>query len=289
MLSVAAAALINNIPVAHIHGGETTEGAFDEAIRHSITKMSHLHFTSTEDYRDRVIQLGEHPQRVFNVGAPGLENIRRLKLVERSELEDAIGVKLTSYNLLVTWHPATLELGNTKSQFQELLDALKEFDDVNVIFTKSNADTEGRLINKMIDNFTKENRDRAVSFTSLGQLLYLSAVKHVDGVVGNSSSGIIEAPSLRTGTVNIGDRQRGRVRATSVIDCAANRRSIVDALKRLFSAQFQEELLLAENPYSSGSGYTSDEIVGKLEAYPLEGILKKSFFDCSRPLFLGKQ
>ena len=207
LLAAASVALVAALPIAHIHGGEVTTGAFDEAIRHSITKMSHLHFTATERYRQRVIQLGEHPDRVFNVGAPGLDNIHRLKLLGRSALEEVIGMPLGSHSLLVTWHPVTLQPGRTREDFQILLNALNLLDDIKVIFTKANADTEGSIINQMIDDYVAERAGSAVAHTSLGQLNYLSTVKHVDGVVGNSSSGIIEAPSLCTGTVNIGGVQ----------------------------------------------------------------------------------
>ena len=280
LLAAASAALFATLPIAHIHGGEVTTGAFDEAIRHSITKMSHLHFTSTETYRQRVVQLGEHPDRVFNVGAPGLDNIHRLELLDRDALEEAIGLVLGSRSLLVTWHPVTLEPGKTQENFQALLNSLESLDDVRLIFTKANADTEGRVINRMIDDFVAARGDTTVVHTSLGQLRYLSTLKHVDGVVGNSSSGIIEAPSLCTGTVNIGDRQRGRVRAASIIDCDSNEKSITAALEALLSYEFQATLKDVENPH--GGGDVSEKIVEVLRAYPLTGILKKSFYDLPR-------
>ena len=279
LLAAASAALVGAMPIAHIHGGETTEGAFDEAIRHSISKMSHLHFTAAEVYRRRVIQLGEHPDTVFNVGAPGLENIKKLELLDRSTLEEAIRLELGERSVLVTWHPVTLEPGRSRRDFQTLLNTLDEVKNLKLIFTKPNADTEGRVIGHMIDDYVSSHPDKAVAHTSLGQLLYLSAVKHVDGVVGNSSSGIIEAPSLKTGTINIGDRQRGRVRATSVIDCKPDENSIKCGLKKLFSDQFRERLTDIENPY--GSGDVSTKIVEKLRTYPLNNILKKTFFDLS--------
>lgn len=277
LLSAASAALVAAVPIAHIHGGETTEGAFDEAIRHSISKMSHLHFTATESYRRRVIQLGEHPDTVFNVGAPGLEHIEKLDLLERAQLEEAIGLQLGGCSLLVTWHPVTLEPGKNFGNFKTLLDTLDEVKGLRLIFTKPNADTEGRTISKMIDDYVSSHSGQAVAHMSLGQLRYLSAVKHVDGVIGNSSSGIIEAPSLKTGTVNIGDRQRGRVRAESVIDCEPNADSIRVGLEKLFSHQFKERLLEVDNPY--GGGNVSKKIVDRLRTYPLTNILKKSFFD----------
>ena len=280
LLAAASVALVTALPIAHIHGGEVTTGAFDEAIRHSITKMSHLHFTATERYRQRVIQLGEDPGRVFNVGAPGLDNIRRLKLLDRSALEEVIGMSLGTHSLLVTWHPVTLEPDRTREDFQALLEALDLFNNVKLIFTKANADTEGRIINQMIDDYVAEQAGRAVAYTSLGQLLYLSTMKHVDGVVGNSSSGIIEAPSLCTGTVNIGDRQRGRVRAASVIDCDPDKKSIKAALETLLGDDFQGTLRDIENFY--GSGDVSEKIVEVLRGYSLMSILKKSFYDLPR-------
>ena len=277
LLAAASAALVAALPIAHIHGGEVTQGAFDEAIRHSISKMSHLHFTSTEAYRRRVIQLGEHPDRVFNVGAPGLDNIQRLKLLSRSELEGAIGMELGPRSLLVTWHPVTLEPGRTRTDCQALLTALDQVDGLKVIFTKANADTEGSIINQLIDEYVSDHSNQAVVHTSLGQVHYLSALKHVDGVVGNSSSGIIEAPSLQTGTVNIGDRQCGRVRADSVIDCEPTEESIRSALEQLFSQEFIEKLREVKNPH--GGGNVAGKIVKKLETHSIDNIIKKSFFD----------
>jgi GDP/UDP-N,N'-diacetylbacillosamine 2-epimerase (hydrolysing) len=278
LLSAASAALVAALPIAHIHGGEVTVGAFDEAIRHSITKMSHFHFTATESYRSRVIQLGEHPDRVFNVGAPGLDNIRRLALLDRAALEKALHLKLGSRNLLVTWHPVTLEPGKTQDDFQTLLNSLDQLQNVKLIFTKANADTEGRIVNQMIDEYVATRTSRATAHTSLGRLRYLSAMKHVDGVVGNSSSGIIEAPSLAIGTVNIGDRQRGRVRAASVIDCEPHEKSITTALEELFSSQFRDCLATTVNPYDGGDNVAGD-IVRTLNSCSLDGILKKSFYD----------
>src|SRR3989338_4133875 len=216
IFSAATAAMIARIPIAHIHGGETTEGAFDEAIRHSVTKMSHLHFVATEEYRQRGIQLGEDPKRVFNFGAPGLDNINNLHLLTKEEFEESIGFKLGMKNLLVTFHPVTLEQSTAKEQFQQLLFALDSLSDTHIIFTKANADTDGRIINYMIDSYVSANSNKSIAFTSLGQLRYLSALQNVDAVVGNSSSGLIEAPSFKIGTINIGDRQKGRIKAASV-------------------------------------------------------------------------
>jgi GDP/UDP-N,N'-diacetylbacillosamine 2-epimerase (hydrolysing) len=211
-LAFAIASFVNRIPIAHLYGGEATEGLIDEGIRHSITKLSYLHFTSTEEYRKRVIQLGEEPERVFNVGALGIDNIKKMKLLNKDEIESKLGIKFKSKNLLITYHPVTLKKDESEKEFKALLNVLREMEDTLFIFTKPNADTEGRRIIKLIEEFVKENNDKAIVFTSLGQLNYLSIMKYVDAVVGNSSSGIIEAPSLKVPTINIGDRQKGRIK-----------------------------------------------------------------------------
>jgi len=277
IFSAASAATVTRIPIAHIHGGETTEGAFDEPFRHSITKMAHLHFTATEQYRRRVIQLGEAPERVFNVGAAGIDNIKRLTLLQQNEFEDAINFKLGKRNLIVTFHPVTLEQSTSETQFQNLLMALDELEDICFIFTKANADTDGRIINAMIDTYVAKNPEKSVSFTSLGQLRYLSALQYVNGVVGNSSSGLLEVPSFKIGTVNIGDRQRGRVSAESVIDCAPGFLSIQAALETLFKKSFKEKLIDVINPYDGGGAAV--KIAKVVRRFSLDGILKKKFHD----------
>ncbi|MBS3964066.1 MAG: UDP-N-acetylglucosamine 2-epimerase (hydrolyzing), partial [Methylomonas sp.] len=219
IFAAAQAAMNLRIPLAHIHGGELSEGAVDDAIRHALTKLSHLHFTATETYRHRVIQLGEQPERVFNVGAPGLDNIHRLPLLDRAALEDSIGFRLGAKNFLVTFHPVTLEKQTAGEQFEALLQALDGFDDAHILFTHSNADADGRAMAGLIEAYRAKHPDRVAVFVSLGSVRYLSAMRHVDAVVGNSSSGIIEAPALGVATVNIGDRQRGRLCANSVIHC----------------------------------------------------------------------
>jgi len=274
-----AAAMIARIPVAHLHGGETTEGAFDESIRHCITKMSHLHFPATEEYRHRIIQLGEDPKRVFNVGALGVENIRKFEPISRAELESSLDFSFGRRNLLVTFHPVTLEKDGVESQFAALLDALDQLEDTHVIITFPNADPGGRVIGEMINGYVDSHPGTAMSAVSLGTERYLSVMSYVDGVVGNSSSGIIEAPSFRVGTINIGDRQRGRSRAASVINCAPDSTSITAALRELFSEEFQKVVKTVENPY--GDGYTSEGILRVLQEYPLEGILKKRFHETS--------
>jgi GDP/UDP-N,N'-diacetylbacillosamine 2-epimerase (hydrolysing) len=276
IFSAVAAATIACIPVAHAHGGETTEGAFDEAIRHSVTKMSHLHFVAAEEYRKRVIQLGEDPRRVFLVGGLGIDNIKKLPLLDRPALENALGFTLGRKNLLITFHPATLDKATPAEQMAELLRALSSLQDTSLIFTMPNADTGGRVLIDMIQRFVAEHPD-AHAHTSLGQLRYLSCIQHVDGVVGNSSSGLIEAPSFGKGTINIGDRQQGRLKAHSVIDCDPEQRSIASALEKLYSPAFQVMLASVRNPY--GNGGASEKVVQVLRDYPLESILKKPFHD----------
>jgi len=277
IFSAASAATVAKIPIAHISGGDTTEGAIDESFRHSITKMSHLHFTSTEVYRDRVIQLGEQPGRVFNVGAVGIDNIKKLNLLDRKEFEESIGFKLGKKNLLITFHPVTLETGTAQEQFANLLTVLGDLCDTHLIFTKSNSDTDGRIINEMIDKFVVNTPKRAIAFTSLGQLRYLSAMKYVDGVVGNSSSGLIEAPSFKKGTINIGDRQKGRIQAESVINSHTDIESIKGSIEFLCSDKFSNTVKNVSNPY--GNGGTSTKIVEMLRKYDMGDLLKKCFYD----------
>jgi GDP/UDP-N,N'-diacetylbacillosamine 2-epimerase (hydrolysing) len=276
IFAAVAAALIARVPVAHLHGGELTQGAFDEALRHSITKMAHLHFVAAEEYRRRVIQLGERPERVFLVGGLGVDSVRRLQLMERAALEQALDFKLGARSLLVTFHPATLASAPPARQMAELLAALAQLTDTNLIFTLPNADTAGNTLATMIERFVADHPN-ARAYASLGQLRYLSCMKHVDGVVGNSSSGLIEAPSLGKPTVNIGERQRGRLKAASVIDCEAQRDSIAAALQRLYAPDFQASLASVHNPY--GEGGAAERIVAVLRSEPLEGILQKEFHD----------
>ncbi|MDY0193549.1 MAG: UDP-N-acetylglucosamine 2-epimerase [Aliarcobacter butzleri] len=277
IFSAVSTAMISRIPVAHLHGGETTEGAFDEAIRHSITKMSHLHFTATQEYKNRVIQLGEQPDRVFNVGGMGIDNIKKLKLLTKDEFEDSINFKLNKKNILVTFHPVTLEISTAKEQFQELLNAIDELKETNIIFTKANSDTDGRVINQMIDEYVINNNKKSAVFTSLGQLRYLSALQYMDAVVGNSSSGLAEAPSFKIATINIGDRQKGRIKADSVIDCNPIKQDILESISKVYLKSFQNKLQMLENPY--GNGGSSKRIVNILKESNLSDIVKKSFYD----------
>jgi GDP/UDP-N,N'-diacetylbacillosamine 2-epimerase (hydrolysing) len=275
IFAAAAAASVARIPIAHAHGGETTEGAFDEALRHSITKMSHLHFVAAPEYCRRVVQMGEQPERVWVVGALGLDNLAKLKLLDRRQLEASLSFKLGHRNLLVTFHPVTLENATFEAQMIELLCALEAQEDTHLIFTMPNADTGGRLAIEMIERFVA-GHGNARAYVSLGEERYLSCIRHVDAVVGNSSSGLIEVPSFGKGTVNIGDRQRGRLKAQSVIDCVPERSAITAALQHLYSAGFQAQLSAARNPY--GEPGASDKVVAILRDYPLDGILKKVFY-----------
>lgn len=277
IFAAVAAALVARIPVAHLHGGETTEGAFDEALRHSISKMSHLHFVAAEEYRQRVIQLGEQPERVFLVGGLGIDAIKRTALLGRDALEASLDFQLGAKNLLITFHPVTLESQSSAQQMSQLLAALGQLgDDTHLIFTMPNADNGSRELARMVDDFVATHSN-ARAYASLGQLRYLSCMQQVDGVIGNSSSGLAEAPSLATGTVNIGDRQRGRLKAQSVIDCLPQRQAILDAINTLYTADFRQSIQTMVNPY--GYGGASQKIVQVLQDHPLDGILKKSFYD----------
>tara|TARA_B100000035_G_C21034686_1_gene570241 strand:+ start:3952 stop:5121 length:1170 start_codon:yes stop_codon:yes gene_type:complete len=276
ILSSVIAAMMARIPIAHLHGGESSEGLIDEPIRHSITKMSQLHFCATERYKSRIIQMGENPDRVFNVGGMGIENIKRLQLLSKTEFEQSTGVKIDKKNLLITFHPVTFEKNSSKKQFQEVLDAVTELNDTSLIFTKANSDIDGKVINQMIDEYAGRNSSNSYAFVSMGQLKYLSAMQFIDGIVGNSSSGLTEAPTFKIGTINIGDRQKGRIKAKSVIDCLPNKASIKNALKKLYSKDFQSNLSEVENPY--GDGCASKYIIETLKTIKLENILKKEFF-----------
>lgn len=273
----AAAALVALAPVAHLHGGERSEGAFDEAFRHSITKMSHLHFCAADEYKQRIIQLGENPQMVHNVGGMGIENIKKLKLLSKEEFEKSIEFHLAGKNLLVTFHPATLDGSSAQEQLAELLSALDALEQTHLIFTKANSDTDGKAINAMLEEFVRQNSHKAALFASLGQLRYLSALQFMDAVVGNSSSGLIEAPSFNIGTIDIGQRQMGRLKASSVIECDPTRASIDNALAKLYSSEFQESLKSVQNPY--GDGCASEKIVEVLKSIDLNNLIKKRFYD----------
>ena len=284
IFAAVATAMVACIPVAHLHGGETTEGAFDEAFRHSITKMSQLHFVAADEYKQRVIQLGEQPEHVFLVGGLGVDNIKRLKLLGRNALEADLGFKFGQKNLLITFHPETLENVSAVIQMQVLLDALANLEDTVLIFTMPNADTDGRALIEMVNQFSSQHAN-AYAFISLGQLRYLSCIAQVDAVVGNSSSGLTEVPSLKKGTINIGNRQRGRLQAASIINCEPQQESIADAIRTLYSRKFQASLREVCNPY--GDGGASEKIVNALKITNIQGIVKKSFYDLSKLTFEG--
>lgn len=277
-LAAATAAMIHRIPIAHIHGGELTLGAVDDAVRHSITKMSVLHFTSTEAYRKRVIQLGEEPGRVFNVGALGVENIKTQKLLDRKELAESICFNLDRPYVMVTFHPVTLENNTAGEQFENLLGVLDSMGEYQVIFTKANSDTDGRIINQKIDEYVSINRNSAAVFASLGMTRYLSALKHCEMVIGNSSSGIVEAPSFHIPTVNIGDRQKGRLKGKSVIDCGCTKREIESAVYAAQEMRRKNTLQNEKNPYEGRD--TSGTILRVIKDCMKEGInIKKQFCD----------
>lgn len=274
ILAAAQAALIAKLPVAHLCGGDITEGAFDDAIRHSITKMAHLHFVTNEPAARRVRQLGEDPKYIFNVGSPGIDNIKRVRLLERTEIERQLAMRFRARNLLVTFHPATLDLQPAPAQLEELLRGLDAIGPaVGVVATKSNADPEGRRLNQMLEQYAAE-RDNCYCFDSLGPQLYLSVMAQVDGVIGNSSSGLYEAPSLKRPTVNIGDRQKGRLRAASVIDCAPD----ASAIERAIRAAFELDCSQVSNPY--GNGNSVQRIVQVLKTIPdSQALIRKRFVD----------
>ncbi len=277
ILGAAAAALIANIPVAHLHGGELSLGAIDDSIRHAVTKMSHLHFTAAAEYKRRVIRMGEEPGRVFMVGGMGMDNIKRMSFLGRAEFEKAIDFRLGERNLLITYHPETLDHLMAGKQIDELLKALAKLKDTHFIFTQPNADTGHRAIVERIQSFVFKAGDQATLIKSMGQLNYLSAMKHVDAVVGNSSSGIIEAPGFRIGTLNIGHRQDGRIRAGSVIDCECTEGAILAGLETIYSPAFQEKLKTVKNPY--GTGGASEKVLDVLRGTDVKQLIPKKFYD----------
>lgn len=277
LLAASTAALFARLPIIHIHGGETTAGAFDEAIRHSITKMAWWHFTAAEEYQKRVIQLGENPERVYNVGGLGVDHISKADLLSKKELMYETKIQFAKKNLLITYHPVTMEKESSREDFRCLLEVLAEFDDIYLIFTMPNSDTDGRIIQQMTQDFVSTYPNRTIAFSSMGSLRYLSTMQFVDGVIGNSSSGLLEAPTYQIGTINIGDRQKGRLKAKSVIDCVASNKSIRNAINKLYSKEFQGILKDVKNPY--GNGNASEKILDTLKKVYLPENLKKNFYD----------
>jgi UDP-N-acetylglucosamine 2-epimerase (non-hydrolysing)/GDP/UDP-N,N'-diacetylbacillosamine 2-epimerase (hydrolysing) len=277
ILAAAQTALIARIPIAHIAGGDTTESTIDEAIRHSITKMAHLHFVTNDAAARRVRQLGENPAYIYTVGSPGIDQIKKTRLLNRKEVEKALDFTLKKENLLITFHPVTLDSQSANMQFQALLTALDRLGpEIGLIFTKPNADTESRIIIQMIDSFVSTHPN-AKAYTSMGQLRYLSTIAHVDAVVGNSSSGLYEIPSFKKPTVNIGDRQKGRLQASSVINCKPESGDIERAIRESFTKDCSQ----AVNPY--GDGESTRKILTVLKAIPDYGsLLKKHFYDLDK-------
>lgn len=279
-LAVCSAAMNERIPIFHLHGGEATEGLIDEAIRHSITKMSYLHFTSTEAYRKRVIQMGEHPERVFNVGAMGVENALQVPEMSVAELEESLGFRLGSNYAVGTFHPVTLENSTAEMQVEELLAALDKHSEITYLFTKANADTNGRVINKLLAEYSQKHKNLHL-VDSLGMKRYLNAIRHACFVIGNSSSGLIEAPTFHVPTINIGDRQLGRIAGETVINCQPERESIGNAVKKALSEEFLAKIANVPNPY--GDGCTSEKIMTVInDFFNHKRIdIKKKFYDLS--------
>jgi len=277
ILAGVTAAMISRIPIAHIHGGECTLGAIDEAIRHSITKMSWWHFVAADEYQKRVTQMGEDPERVFNTGGLGVDAIKKSRLLTKKDLLDKFGIRFGKKNLLITFHPVTLEKDSSEMHFKALLNVLRELNDTYLIFTLPNADPDSRVIINMIYDYVNKNKKKSIVFASMGQTNYLSTVKFVDGVVGNSSSGLTEVPSFKIGTINIGDRQSGRLKSNSVIDCKPTENSIKQAFKTLYSKEFQKILSSVDNPY--GEGNSVEKIVNILSETKIPFEPKKKFYD----------
>ena len=272
LLAASTAALIARIPIGHIAGGETTLGAYDDAIRHSITKMSWWHFVEAEKYRKRIIQLGEDPKRVFLVGGLGVDAIKNTVILDKKTFEKNNNFKFGK-NILVTYHPVTLDNDKNGTQFEELLVSLKKLKDTKIIFTFANSDNNGRIINQKIKDFVSKNPSNFSCFHSLGQLNYYTALNYVDAVVGNSSSGILEAPSFKIGTINIGDRQKGRLQSESVINCEPNSTSINNALKKSLQHRFSKKLKKSSSPY--GKGNASSQIIKTILNEPIPKNIKK--------------
>jgi GDP/UDP-N,N'-diacetylbacillosamine 2-epimerase (hydrolysing) len=275
IFAAASAAMVTSVPIAHLYGGETGSGTIDNMLRHAITKFSLLHFTSTEFYRKRVIQLGENPNNVHNVGSLGVENIKNLKLMTKDDLEKDINFRIDNNTILFTFHPLSLEPHLAQNQFREILTALSKIENLKVIFTKCNSDTGGRIINEMIDKYVADNRNNTISFYSLGTLRYLSTIKYVKAVVGNSSSGIIEVPSLGTYTLNIGKRQDGRIQSESIYNCEPNEKDVYEKLSMIIELP---RLSKMNNPYEKNE--TSTNIISILKENLLANKFEeKKFYD----------
>jgi GDP/UDP-N,N'-diacetylbacillosamine 2-epimerase (hydrolysing) len=276
LLPPAIAAMIYRIPIAHLFGGEITGGAYDDAIRHALTKLSHLHFVANEKYRQRVIQMGEAPDRVFVCGALGLENIGKMKLLDVPQIERMTNIRFRQLNILVTYHPTTLKKNSCRLEFQEVLKALDRHSKTTIIFTMPNADSESYIIRRMIDKYVRKHRSHCYVFENLGTLLYLSVLSKVNFVLGNSSSGIVEAPALQTPTINIGDRQKGRMQGDSIINCLPDATAISHAIRKVQSSSYLKQLTYT-NPY--GDGNTSKRIIAVLKRTDFKKLIQKRFYD----------
>ncbi len=278
IFAAAQAALIAQIPIAHIHGGETTEGSIDEAFRHSITKMSHLHFVATEAYKNRVIQLGERPENIFNFGSPGLDNIHNIDTLNNEELEDKLKLKFNKFNFLITFHPPTINCDQKiiDNSIAEILNSLEHFKNTHFFFTKSNSDVSGRIINQRIEEFVDRNNAISVVHPSLGQKTFLSLLRNIDVMIGNSSSAFIEAAALKVPSINIGIRQNGRLTSSSIIHCAE--KELIYAIEKALNNDFKKSFSTGSFPYGFGEN-NSLKIYKKIKDFPLENILIKIFYN----------
>lgn len=279
MLSVASVATIMNIPIAHISGGDSTPNAIDDVIRHAITKMSILHFAFTEQYRDRIIQMGEAPDRVFNVGALGVENAKNVRLMSKYEISNLLGIDINHKYILITFHPTTRKHGAAKSEIDNILSAIEGYDEYNYIFTKANSDPEGEIINNTIKNFVCQYSDKAILVDSLGTELYLNVMRYADIVMGNSSSIIVEAPSFKIPIINIGERQKGRIRSKAIIDCKADKNEICNAISYVSTDKYRSVLNKSTNPFEGE--VPSDSIIREIRRYLEENnfLCQKEFYD----------
>lgn len=280
MLAVASTALIFRIPIVHISGGAISEGAFDDSIRHAITKMSSIHLTETEEYRQRVIQLGENPKRVINTGAIGVYNINHTEFLSQEAISKSVGLQVDKDTLIVTFHPATLDDEDPSIQCQNLLKALDSHKECKIIFTYPNNDTNGKMIINHIEEYVGKNKGRCVVFPSLGQLRYLSVLRYAGAAVGNSSSGIVEVPSMGIPSLNIGIRQRGRMAAESVVNCGVTTEEIDNGLKTILSDEMREKAHNCKNPYEQPD--TLNKMISAICETPLEGLTIKPFYDLPR-------
>ena len=280
IFAACAAAHVHQIPICHLHGGELTRGSIDDSFRHSITKMSNIHLVANKKYANRVKQLGENPKNIFIVGGFGVDLIKKIKLLKKEKIENNLGFKFGKKNLLVTFHPETVTNSNSKNDFLQILKAINKFKDIKIIFTKSNADANSAIINKMIDKFSTKNKSRCVAFISMGQLNYISTLNVVDGVLGNSSSGLMEVPTFKKATINVGYRQMDRMKASSVIDVKPSSKQIIKAIKKIYSNNFKKMLYKSKNPY--GKGGASLKAIKILKKKFFNKFNEKKFFDIKK-------